>query len=559
MNIGASREVRRNARHVSFCVLLSLGIFAAGPICARETAQPPSSAVPSKSPVPGLDQYIERGMHDWGIPGLAVAIVKDDKVVYARGFGVRNSETREPVTPRTIFGVGSVTKSFTATSMAMLVDEGKMRWDAPVKDYLPYFQTYDPYVTAVLSPRDLACHRTGIEQANYLQWRPTGRADNIYHPTRADIVRAFKYLGPSEGFREKFSYKNDTWVVAGAVIEALSGRTWDQFVHERIFAPLGMHRSSTSVSETDALDDVSSVHVVTGGKLTPIKLVLADVAGPMGSINSTVLDLAQYVRFHLGQGTFEGSRLLSDASIAELHQPQMIDPTETFIKGTHFTQQVSYALGWWVQDYRGHKLVRHAGEIVGGSANVYYLPEKHLGVVVLANADAMNFLGGIALRAIDGYLGVPAFDWSARALEEEPERLDKEHGPKFKALMAEQEKGRIPDTKPSLPLESYAGTYHHDAYGDLEISVESGALRAKLWTFTGKLAHWNYDTFSFEWDPQHYYLHVYPERQNLVRFGMDEHGIPSRVSFISMGEFRRTAGSPQATAGKTTALPPNRS
>jgi CubicO group peptidase (beta-lactamase class C family) len=509
------------------------GFFATA--CLSATAAPS----PAQLPPFGLEKYIKNGMQDWGVPGLAIAIIKDDQIVYSKGFGVRNSETREPVTAETIFGVGSVTKSFTATALAMLVDEGKVNWDAPVKDYVPYFQTYDPYVTSVLSSRDLACHRTGIEQANYLQWRPTDRADNALHPTRDDIVHAFKYLQPSEGFRTKFAYKNDTWVVAGAVIEQTSGMTWDRFVHERIFAPLGMNRSSTSVSETDILSNVSSVHVMSGGKLLPIPLILTDVAGPMGSINSTVLDLAQYVRFHLGDGTFAGTRLLSAAQLAELHQPQMIDPDEKLIMGTGFTQQVSYGLGWWVQDYRGYKLIRHAGEVVGGSANIYYMPEKKLGIVLLANGDAISLLAAIALKTIDGYLRVPPYDWEARALAQEPERLDKEHSPAFEALMAERAKSRVLGTTPSLPLQGYVGVYHNDAYGDLKIQLAAGDLTAQLWTFTGKLAHWNYDTFSFAWDERHYYLHVIPERQNLVHFDIDERGIPNHVRFLSLGTFTR--------------------
>jgi CubicO group peptidase (beta-lactamase class C family) len=488
---------------------------------------------------PGLETYIRAAMAAWGVPGLAIAVVRGDHVVYANGFGVRDSQTRERVTAETIFPIGSVTKSFTATAIAMLVDAGKMTWDAPVKEYLPSFETYDPYVSSVLSLRDIACHRTGIEQANYLHWGPIERADTVYHPTRADIVRAFKYLQPSEPFRTRFVYKNEPWVVAGAVVEAVSGETWDRFIHERLFAPLGMRRSSTSVLETDSLSNVSSIHMVSAGRLLPMKALISDVAGPMGSINSTVLDLAQYVRFQLGDGTFEDKRLLSTTLFQELHEPQMIDHNEHFTMGTPFTQQVSYSLGWWVQDYRGYKLIHHAGEPPGGSANVFFLPAKGLGVVVLANADAMSLLAAIALRTIDSYLGAPPYDWNARALSQEPERLDKYRNPDYVALLARRAQSRVPDTKPSLSLASYAGTYHNDAYGDLYIIDSGGKLTARLWTHTGELSHWNYDTFAFKWDASRYFLHVIPERQNLVRFDIDERGIPSRVVFLSLGTFVR--------------------
>ncbi|HEV7610722.1 MAG TPA: serine hydrolase [Steroidobacteraceae bacterium] len=525
-------EIATGARQVAFGLLVLLVL--PGLAQAMASNADPLAGETGQKARPEFDRYIEKSMKAVGIPGLAIAVVKDDKIIYAKGYGTRNVSKQELVTPETVFGVGSVTKSFTATSLAMLVDEGKVGWDVPVKEYVPSFETYDPYVTSLLSSRDLACHRTGIEQANYLQWRPTERADNAFHPTRADIVSAFKYLRPSEGFRTTFAYKNDTWVVAGAVIEATSGMTWDRFIHERIFDRLGMKRSSTSVNETDALSNVSSAHIWLRGQLTPINLVNADVPGPMGSINSTVLDLAQYVRFHLGDGTFNNVRLLKITGLNELHDPQVVDHGETLTMGTGHTQQVSYGLGWWVQDYRGRKLVHHAGEIVGGSANVAFLPGEHFGVVVLANGDSVSMVRALSLRAIDTFLGLASYDWSARALA-----VDRDAKAAFGAERTERTRTRVIGTQPSHALSAYTGVYHNGAYGDLRISEDGNKLTARLWTFTGDLSHWNYDTFSFEWDERHYYLHVIPERQNLVRFDTGESGVVNRVHFLSLGEFTR--------------------
>jgi len=532
------------------CVLSIAGAASPIPVWADSGEKVSVATGPArigKAPA-ALERYIERAVQDWGVPGMAMAIIKDDEIVFARGFGVRNSETREPATAQTVFGIGSVTKSVTATAIAMLVDDGKLTWDTPVKDYVPEFETYDPYVTSQLSLRDIAAHRTGIEDANYLQRRPTHRAENIHHPTRADIVRAFKHLRPSDSFRNSFAYKNVTWVPAGAAIEAAAGMSWDQFVHERIFAPLGMSRSSTSVNETDVLQDVSSAHVFVQGKLAPIPLVNADVPGPMGSVNASVVDLAQYVRFHMGDGTFEGKRLLRKDSLAELHRPHVVDAGETFTSGTPFTKQVSYSLGWWVQDYRGYKLVRHAGAVVGGNANVFYIPEKKIGVVLLANGGSMSMLAAAALRTLDTYLDVPLYDWYARVVEAEPARLKKPLSPAFEAAMAERAKTRIQGTRPSLDLSRYAGVYRNPVYGDLHFIREGDKLTARLWTFTGELAHWNYDTFSLNWDERHHYLHVGPEMQNLVRFDLDERGELSKVSFLGLGIFERLPDSPSAGA-----------
>lgn len=526
---------------------LVLSNFCAHPCLAAEnevrSSLPASGGLrdTSKTSTRDLEVYIRHAMDSWGVPGLALAIVKDDRVVYARGFGVRNVKTREPVTPDTIFAIGSVTKSFTATAIAMLVDEERLRWDAPVKEYLPEFQTYDPHVTAVLSLRDIACHRTGIEQANYLHWGPINRADTIFHPTRTDIIHAFKYLQPSEGFRTSFAYKNEPWVVAGGVIAAVSGETWDRFIHERLFVPLGMVRSSTSVIETDSQANVSAVHVLSHGHLVPMKAFISDVAGPMGSINSTVLDLAQYARFHMGDGTFNGNRLLAKPLFEELHEPQIVDPHERLTSGTPFTQQVSYSLGWWVQDYRGYKLIHHAGEPPGGSANVFLVPDERVGVVVLANADAMGLLAAIALRTLDSYLGASPYDWNARALALEPERLDKYRNGDYQAFMAERTKHRARNAKPTLKLSDFAGLYHNNAYGDLHILYAQGRLTARLWTHVGQMSPWEYNTFLFEWAPEQYFLHVFPEREPFVRFEINARGVATRVHFLSLGTFTRAS------------------
>jgi CubicO group peptidase (beta-lactamase class C family) len=483
----------------------------------------------------GLEPLIEKAMRDWKIPGLAIAVVRADKIVYARGFGVRDLVAGGAVTPDTVFGIGSVTKSFTATSLAMLVDRGKLTWDAPVRNTLPAFQTNDPYVTGALSLRDIACHRTGIEDANYLQWRPTQRADLPRHPTRNDILRAFRHLRPSEPFRSRFAYRNAPWVVAGAAIEAASGRSWDDFVHQELFSRLHMERSSTSVNETDALDDVSSVHVRNhSGVLVPIAPVNADVPGPMGSINSTALDMAQYLRLHLGAGAIGADRILSAAALGELHEPQMVDHGESLTSGTPFSQQISYGLGWWTQDYRGSRLVHHSGSIVGGNANVAFLPAHRLGVVVLINARADLLAEAISLQTLDAFLGADSYDWTARASDLARARADR-----VQAAVMERARARSADTVPSLPLQRYAGVYRHAVYGDLHVSEVDGQLAVALWSFTGKLAHWHYDTFALDWDERHYYLPSGPRYFVFARFEVDETGMPSRLHFLNMGEFVR--------------------
>jgi len=516
-----------------------LCLLPSSPLLAESTApSPPESSLLSRNQTAELERQIARGMREWNVPGIAIAIVKDDQIVYSRGFGVRSLETREPVDANTIFAIGSPTKSVTATALAMLVDDGRMSWDTPVKDYVPEFETYDPYVTSQLSSRDIACHRTGIEHANFLHFGPLDRSKLAEHPTREGIVRAFKHLRPSEPFRTQFAYKNEPWVVAGAVVDSVAGMSWDAFLRERIFNPLGMTRSSTSVRQTDSQTNVSSVHVFSDGQLTPMPAFIVDVAGAMGSINSTVVDLAQYVRFHLGDGTFGGKRLLSKASLEELHTPHMT-LKDDFIGGTPFSNVASYSLGWMVQDYRGDTLIHHAGHPPGGGANVFMIPEKGLGVVLLANAEAMSLLGAIALQALDSLLDAPSYDWQARLLTFNPQRLKSYESPAYKAMLAEREKTRDADAKPTLPLSAYAGIYHNSAYGNIRISHSDGKLKAQLWTHTGDLTHWEHNTFFFAWDPKAYFIHAIVEGHPFVHFEIDERGRPSTMNFTSLGSFVR--------------------
>jgi CubicO group peptidase (beta-lactamase class C family) len=434
----------------------------------------------------GFDDYVNKAMKDWEVPGLAIAIIKDDKVVFAKGYGVRKLGDPTPVDERTLFAIGSSSKAFTAASIAMLVDEGKLKWNDPVTKYLPGFETYDPYVTRELTVRDLLTHRSGLERGDYL-WYGTEN-------DRDEILRRTRFIKPTWSLRSHFGYQNLMYLAAGTLVSKMNGRTWDEFIAQRIFIPLGMMSSSTSIKAFRNGDNVATPHAKFDDKIEPIAWRLIDNIGPAGSINSNVVDMAQWVRLQLGQGTYQNQRLFSPAVAKEMHSPQIVIPlagsNEVLYPEAHF---LSYGLGWFLSDYRGKKVVEHGGAIDGMRAQTAILPEEKLGVVILTNMNGSVLPHVLMYKVFDAYLveGNRKKDWAGDTLKA------------FKALQErgaaaakKVEEARVPNTQPSLALEKYAGSYRNDLYGEVKVTYESGKLKVQFGPpFVSELEHWNYDTF----------------------------------------------------------------
>jgi len=285
-----------------------------------------------KSPLQELDAYIEKAMQEWEVPGLAIAIVKDDQLVLAKGYGVREIGKGTPIDENTVFAIASNSKAFTAASLAMLVDEGKVNWDDPVTKYLVGFQLFDPYVTRELTVRDLLTHRSGLGQSPALWY------GSDYD--REEILRRIRYLEPSWSFRSRFGYQNVMYLAAGQIIPAVTGISWDDFVQQRIFTPLGMSSTNTSVTDLKGLSNVARPHGKIDDKVKAIPYRNFDNIGPAGSINSNVVDLAQWVRLQLSEGLYQSERLLSPGVVQEMHTPQTIipyDPAGSLLaSGAHF-------------------------------------------------------------------------------------------------------------------------------------------------------------------------------------------------------------------------------
>jgi CubicO group peptidase (beta-lactamase class C family) len=442
-----------------------------------------------------LDGYAEDVRREWGVVGLAVAVVKDGKVVYAKGFGEARLGSGKSVDGNTLFAIGSNSKAFTAAAIGILVDEKKLGWDDRVIDRLSWFALYDPYVTREITVRDLLSHRSGLGRRGDFNWYASDF-------DREEIVRRIRFLAPNSSFRSEAGYQNTMFLAAGEVLEAVSGESWDDFLVSRILKPLGMSRSRTSVRDLEGMENVAQPHEKIEGKVVPVPHRNIDNVAPAGSILSSVSDMTRWMLLMLGEGELEGKRILSRETAAEVFQSNVVYPmspeAKALFPSTHFS---TYGLGWGLRDYRGRFIATHTGGIDGMLSQVLLAPEEELGIVVLTNTSPAGSLahGAVTYHILDAYLGAEGeTDWRARFAE-----LGAKQEQRQEEQEREEAESRVKGTSPSLALEEYAGEYENEMYGKLVVSVEEGRLvlrRHRAWV--GDLEHWHYDTFVARWrDP----------------------------------------------------------
>ncbi|HEX7334534.1 MAG TPA: serine hydrolase [Pyrinomonadaceae bacterium] len=478
-------------------------------------------AVAAQAPGAEFDEYVNKALRDWGVPGVAIAIVKDDKVVLAKGFGVRELNKPEPVDENTLFAIGSSSKAFTAAAIAMLVDEGKLKWDDSATKHLPGFQLFDPYSTRELTITDLLSHRSGLTRGDLL-WYASGH-------DRSEVLRRVRYLKPSWSLRSRYGYQNIMFLAAGQIVPSITGKTWDDFIRERLFTPLGMKSSTTSIKAFAPSANVASPHSKINDKIQAVSWRNIDNIAPAGSINSNVTDMAQWVRLQLGGGVYQNQRLLSAASIKEMQTPQTIIRLEgmqgSLYPEAHF---LTYGLGWFVSDYRGKKVVEHGGAIDGMRAQVAMLPEEKLGLVVLTNLHGNVLPVALMYKIFDIYLNAPPRDWSADMLKV---RNTLEEQAKAAEKKAESE--RVQGTSPSLALDKYAGTFQSEMYGEAKIALENDKLVLRFGpNFTGDLQHWHYDTFRVVWRDQ-------MQGKGFVNFRLNTAAKVDVINIENLSEFTR--------------------
>ena len=450
----------------------------------------PFDAAAQSPDLVAFDNYVARAAREWRVPGLAVAIVKDDSLVFAKGYGVLELGKAAPATEHTRFAIGSTTKAMTVASLAMLVDEGKLKWDDRIVDYFPAFQLYDPYATRELTVRDLLAHRTGLPGTDLLWAFPENQYSTL------EMMRRLRYVKPISSFRSQWEYQNVMYDIAGALVAQLSGMPWETFVRTRIFAPLGMTETIPLVSGIAGKPNVAKPHGDVRDTVRLIPLRTTDAIAPAGSVWSSVSDMSKWMRFMLDSGRIGSRRLIQPATFREIVAPQMRAPMSQYpalaLAKPHF---FSYALGWFVQDFHGETVWMHTGSIDGQSAIIGLLPERHVGVFVLANLDHAELRHALMYEVFDMYRSAPSGprrDWSAdvKAL------FDSLHTAARVAAASDSSKGREGRAPPSLALERYAGSYVDSTYGSIQVTLANGALHARFVNFEiGELQHASYDTF----------------------------------------------------------------
>jgi CubicO group peptidase (beta-lactamase class C family) len=446
----------------------------------------PSHAAAQPAPLEGLDAFVEQGMADWGIPGLGLAVVKDGEVVLARGYGVLGLEDSRPVDENTLFGIASVSKAFTAAALGILVDEGRIRWDDPVVEHIPDFRLYDPWVSETVTIRDLLSHRVGVGRmtGNRLRWLPAR--------DRSELVRRIRHLGPEQSFREGYVYSNVMYMVAGEIIPAVTGQSWDDFVEGRIFRPLGMERSNTSVTRIADGENAAWPHQEIEGEVVPIPRRNFDAVGPAASINSSVAELTKWMRLHLGDpGEVDGVRLLEESTVRELHRAQnrVADPGLT-------GDLASYGLGFRLAYHEGVRISQHGGATDGMNTNLVLVPELDLGVIVTTNTFN-TFMNALANRIVDRYLELPDRDWHTATWQGFLDARDR-----VQAVRDSLHGARQDGTSPSLSADAYTGLYYDSLYADARVHVEDGGLVLTFWEdpdMVADLEHWHHDTFRAVW------------------------------------------------------------
>ena len=477
-----------------------------------------------------MDAYVAKAVKDWNAAGLAIAVVKDGRVVFSNGYGVRETGKTPPVDTSTLFAIASTTKAMTAAAIGMLVDEGKVKWDDPVTKFIPSLQMYDPYVTRELTVRDLLTHRAGLGSADYL-W------DLADYPM-AEIIPRMKLIKPEYSFRSSFIYQNIMYMLAGEVIAAASGMPWERFISTRIFGAIGMRSTVARQGLVPMGANRASPHWRYGGDtLVAIESDDAQAIGPAGGVWSNVSDMSRWMLFLLDSGRVGGKRLLQPATYSELFKPQVMVPAGEFYPTMELTKPhwTTYGLGWFQQDYNGRMLNFHTGSLNGTVAIIGLIQDSQFGVYVLANTEHVEVRHALMLKAVDLFVGGPPRDWSG-----DLKRLyDNRRAAGDSSRRAEDAK-RIIGTRPSLSLSKYTGSYEDPVLGRFQVTESGGKLRVYAGPhYSGNLEHWQYDTFRLHYDRRWM-------GTDQITFTIGD-GVPSALNIAGFSLSRVAGGNASAT------------
>ncbi len=429
-----------------------------------------------------LEETMQDFLGKWNVAGMSVALIKDGKVITSKGYGLRDVKENLPMTADTVLPIGSISKSFTAVALGMLADEGKLDFDKPVREYIPWLKLYDPITTQLVTTRDLLCHRVGVPR--YDLQVAVGALDD-----RKKQVETFQYLQPNKGFRTTLQYSNQMVTLAGYLVDVLSGQPCEEFVKTRIFDKLGMDHTDYEVDSLPKYEEYSKGYIYAGEYIEPAYLHLGAL-NPAGGIVSSASDMAKYALFQLGDGTWNGERLISKEMLDMMHSEQMIG--SPYFWQFEEAPSTNYGLCWFTDIYRGKKMVSHGGNTNGYSAQLTLIPEDGFALVALSNATSSFSVNALSNIMADEELGVEDMpDWNSRYQQ----IFDNMMAEAIKGMQA-RAGGKIEGTKPSHPLEEYTGIFTHPGFGIFEISAkEDGSLAGKWNGFDAIFTHYHYDCY----------------------------------------------------------------
>ncbi|HWI66185.1 MAG TPA: serine hydrolase, partial [Symbiobacteriaceae bacterium] len=427
-----------------------------------------------EAPLAELDSFVESVMAEWQVPGMALGIVQNGKVIYTRGFGDRDVSQDLPVTADTVFAIGSTTKAFTALAYQMLTEDGLLDWDRPVREYLPGFRMYDLFTTERITARDWALHRSGLARHDI---------PFLFNPDLnvTEFLGHLDSLKPYMEFRTQASYSSLGYVILGRLLEQATGRPWTDVVRDRILQPLEMQQTSFTIADLQRAPEYATQYALAEGKLIPVPYTSLEAVGPAGGMNSTLADMLKWVRFQLNNGRAGDRQLVSPPGLAQTQAPQMIRLPD-------LTTMSSYGLGWIAESYRGHAQVYHTGNTLGSSSLVSFLPQDGIAVVMLSNVQVNPAFAIVANYIYDRLLGLEPVDWRTQ------------YGQMVAAQQQAMAAGKDgaagkPGTSPSHSLASYTGDYRHPAYGTVQVRLADGKLTARYFTAAMTLEHWHFDQF----------------------------------------------------------------
>lgn len=480
-----------------------------------------------------IDAALSEAQKAWNVPGMAVAIVKDDSVVFAKGYGVREIGKPDPVDQHTLFAIASNTKAFTSALLAALVDGRKVSWNDRVQQHLPYFQLYDPYVSSDTRIRDLLSHRVGLR---------TFSGDLVWYGTpysREEVIRRARHLKQAYPFRSGYGYSNIMFVAAGEIIAKVTGGSWEEALRRTILAPIGMKNTVLSVNDLKGRSNVATPHGEENGIVRTYPWYNWDNMAAAGGIIASVDDMAKWMRLQLNRGQWDTLRIWSEAQ-----SRVMWTPHNNFVVGgpsarAPHTNFSGYGLGWDLRDHRGRLLVEHGGGYDGMFSQTLLVPDLKLGVIVLTNG-----MTGVANAAteyvLNAYAGAVEPNWIADGVKRERESKERQKNQRLSA-----DSTRVGGTKPSKPLTAYVGTYGGPLYGDATVALENGKLVLRLQPnpdFVADLSHWHFDVFevrwrkAFPWFGSGKVQFVLNERNDVIEMKMN---VPNNDFWFDELEFRK--------------------